>query len=60
MEIGHTGYHPSEGFTAVNLYYPKTKTSVIVIENQANENFENAYYFQKEIRKIIRESNLLE
>ncbi|MDX6182532.1 serine hydrolase domain-containing protein [Flavobacterium sp. Fl-77] len=60
MEIGHTGYHPSEGFTAVNLYYPKTKTSVIVIENQANENFENAYYFQKEIRKIIRESKLLE
>ena len=30
-EIGHTGFHPSEGFTAVNLYYPKTKTSVIVM-----------------------------
>jgi D-alanyl-D-alanine carboxypeptidase len=59
MEIGHTGFHPSEGFTAVNLYYPKTKTSVIVMENQANENFDIAYYFEQEIRKIARQSNLL-
>ncbi|EOG6905667.1 serine hydrolase domain-containing protein [Flavobacterium psychrophilum] len=58
-EIGHTGFHPSEGFTAVNLYYPKTKTSIIVMENQANENFEIAYYFEQQIRKIITESKLL-
>lgn len=59
MEIGHTGFHPGEGFTAANLYYPKTKTSVIVMENQANENFDIAYYFEQEIRKIIKQSNLL-
>ncbi|PVX46422.1 CubicO group peptidase (beta-lactamase class C family) [Flavobacterium sp. 103] len=59
MEIGHTGFHPGEGFTAVNLYYPKTNTSVIVMENQANENFDIAYYFEQEIRKIVKESNLL-
>jgi D-alanyl-D-alanine carboxypeptidase len=58
-EIGHTGFHPSEGFTAVNLYYPKTKTSVIVMENQAHENFEIAYYFEQESRKIVKESTLL-
>lgn len=58
-EIGHTGFHPSEGFTAVNLYYPKTKTSVIVMENVANENFDIAYYFEQEIRKIVLESKLL-
>jgi len=58
-EIGHTGFHPAEGFTAVNLYYPTTKTSVIVMENQANENFEIAYYFEQEIRKIVKESKLL-
>lgn len=58
-EIGHTGFHPSEGFTAVNLYYPKTKTSIIVLENQANENFEIAYYFEQQVRKIINESKLL-
>jgi CubicO group peptidase (beta-lactamase class C family) len=59
MEIGHTGFHPNEGFTAVNLYYPKTKTSIIVMENQANENFDIAYYFEQEIRKIAKKSNLL-
>lgn len=59
MEIGYTGFHPSEGFTAVNLYYPKTKTCVIVMENQANENFDIAYYFEQGIRKIVKESNLL-
>lgn len=58
-EIGHTGFHPNEGFTAVNLYYPKTKTSVIVMENQANENFDIAYFFEQEIRKIVKESNLV-
>lgn len=58
-EIGHTGFHPSEGFTAVNLYYPNTKTSVIVMENVANENFDIAYYFEQEIRKIVMNSKLL-
>jgi D-alanyl-D-alanine carboxypeptidase len=58
-EIGHTGFHPSEGFTAVNLYYPKTKTSVIIMENVANENFDIAYYFEQEVRKIVMDSQLL-
>lgn len=58
-EIGHTGFHPSEGFTAVNLYYPKTKTSVVIMENVGNENFDIAYYFEQEIRKIMKESKLL-
>lgn len=58
-EIGHTGFHPGEGFTAVNLYYPKTKTSVVIMENVGNENFNIAYYFEQEIRKIVKESKLL-
>lgn len=58
-EIGHTGFHPSEGFTTVNLYYPKTKTSVVIMENVGNENFDIAYYFEQEIRKIVQENNLL-
>lgn len=58
-EIGHTGFHPNEGFTAVNLYYPKTKTSVIVMENQANENFDIAYFCEQGVRKIVKESKLL-
>ncbi|REA57142.1 serine hydrolase [Dyadobacter luteus] len=59
LEIGHTGFHPNEGYTAVNLYYPETNTSVIVMENQANENFDIAYYFEQEIRKIVKNSTLL-
>jgi len=59
-EIGHTGFHPGEGFTAVNLYYPKTKTSIVVMENTGNENFDIAYYFAQEVRKIIKESKLLQ
>lgn len=58
-EVGHTGYHPSEGFTAVNLFYPETKTSIIVMENTGNENFDIAYYFEQEVRRIIKESKLL-
>jgi len=58
-EIGHTGFHPSEGFTAVNLYYPKSKTSVVIMENVGHENFDIAYYFEQEVRKIVKQSNLL-
>ena len=35
LEFGHTGFYPNAGYTAVNLYYSKSNTSVIVIENQA-------------------------
>jgi D-alanyl-D-alanine carboxypeptidase len=58
-EIGHTGFHPAQGFTAVNLYYPETKTSIIVMENQAAENSDIAYYFEQEIRRIVREFHRL-
>lgn len=59
LEIGHTGFHPGEGYTAVNLYYPESNTSVIVMENQATENFGIAYYFEQEIKKIVKNSSLL-
>ena len=59
LEIGHTGFHPAEGFTAVNLYYPQSNTSVIVMENQANENFDIAYYFEQQVRAIVKSSSLL-
>jgi len=58
-EIGHTGYHPEQGYTAVNLYYPESQTSVIVLENQAFENFDIAYYFESLIRQIILKSSLV-
>lgn len=59
VEYGHTGFMPTAGFTAVNLYYPKNKISVIVLENQATDNFDIAYYFEEQIRKIVVNSNLI-
>ena len=58
-EIGHTGFHPIAGYTAVNLYYPDSNTSVIVLENQAHERFEIAYYFEQAVREIVLGSHLL-
>ncbi|MCV9926811.1 beta-lactamase family protein [Flavobacterium sp. LS1R49] len=59
-EFGHTGIIPDQGFTSVNLYYPETDTSIIILENQAFENFNVSYYFETEIRKIILSSGLLD
>ena len=56
VEYGHTGFMPTAGFTAVNLYYPKNKISVVVLENQATDNFDIAYYFEEQIRKIVLKS----
>lgn len=58
FEIGHTGFSPPAGFTAVNLYYPKNKISVIVLENTATEESDNAYFFEKGIRDIMVKSKL--
>ncbi|MBL0325138.1 MAG: beta-lactamase family protein [Cytophagaceae bacterium] len=58
-EFGHTGIVPEQGFTSVNLYYPKTKTSIIVLENQCFDDFSISYYFEAEVRKIVLESGIL-
>jgi len=56
-EIGHTGFSPPAGFTAVNLYYPEEKISVTVLENQATDDFDIAYYFEQAIRNMVVNSN---
>ncbi len=57
-EYGHTGIVPNQGFTSVTLYYPATKTSVVVLENQAFDDFEISYHFEKAIRHIVIQSSL--
>ncbi len=52
--IGHTGL--GDGFASMNLYFPKNNLSLIVLENQMNENNEISYYFGTEIKKIILKS----
>ncbi|HLO44836.1 MAG TPA: serine hydrolase domain-containing protein [Leadbetterella sp.] len=58
-EFGHTGIVPEQGFTSVNLYYPQTKTSVIVLENQCFDDFSISYFFEAGVRKIVLESGIL-
>lgn len=58
-EFGHTGIVPEQGFTSVNLYYPKTKTSIIVLENQCFDDFRISYFFEAGARKIVFESGIL-
>lgn len=55
--IGHTGL--GDGFTSVNLYFPKNDVSLIVLENQMNKSLSLAYSFEIEIKKIIMKSNLI-
>lgn len=55
--FGHTGL--GDGFTSLNVYFPKSKVSLIILENQMNENSDLYYYFEKEIKNIILSSNLV-
>jgi len=54
LQFGQTGFAP--GFISMNFYYPKTKTSIIVLENVAYEthDLKKSFYYQTEILKIIR------
>jgi CubicO group peptidase (beta-lactamase class C family) len=54
LQFGQTGFAP--GFVSMNFYFPKTETSVIVLENVAYEtdDFKKTFYYHTEILKIIR------
>ena len=54
LQFGQTGFAP--GFISMNFYFPKTKTSVIVLENIAFEtdDLKKTFYYHTEILKIIR------
>ena len=54
LQLGQTGFAP--GFISMNFYFPKTKTSVIVLENVAYEtdDLKKTFYYPTEILKIIR------
>ncbi len=54
LQLGQTGFAP--GFVSMNFYFPKTKTSVIVLENVAydTDDLKKTFYYHKEILKIIR------
>ncbi len=56
LQLGQTGFTP--GFVSMNFYFPKTKTSVIILENIADEteDLKKTFYYPVEILKIIRKA----
>lgn len=58
LEIGHTGYVP--GFISMAFYYPKSKTTIIVLENidWNDDDIKKTFYFELESREIIRKYSL--
>jgi D-alanyl-D-alanine carboxypeptidase len=53
-ELGVTGV--AQGFIAIDMYYPFTKTSVVVLENIATDlkDLKNSFYYHEQILKIVR------
>lgn len=54
LQFGQTGFAP--GFVSMSFYFPKTKTSVIVLSNVAYDtnDLKKTFYYPTEILKIIR------
>lgn len=54
LELSMSGYVP--GFIATMIYYPKTKVSMVVLENisPSSSDMSRAFYFHDQIRKIVR------
>lgn len=54
LQYGQTGFAP--GFVSMNFYFPKTKTSVIVLKNIAYDTNDllKTFYYHVEILKIVK------
>ncbi|WP_236010816.1 serine hydrolase domain-containing protein [Flavobacterium chungangense] len=54
--VGHTGL--GDGFSSVNIYFPENDLSMIVLENQSNDNMDLFYASEIKIRAILFKSDL--
>lgn len=54
IQYGQTGFAP--GFVSMSFYFPKNKTSIIVLENIAydTDDLKKTFYYHTEILKIVR------
>ena len=55
--VGHTGL--GDGFSSINLYFPESDVSLIVLENQMNEDSDLFYASESKIKNILFKSYLL-
>lgn len=54
--FGHTGL--GDGFASLNIYIPKSDTSLIILENQMNENSDLYYYYETLIKNLVLKNEL--
>ncbi|MGV0752277.1 beta-lactamase family protein [Empedobacter brevis] len=55
--IGHTGL--GDGFSSLNIYFPKTKISLIVLQNIMPENSDDYYFYEKQFKNLILNCDLV-
>lgn len=55
--LGHTGL--GDGFASLNIYIPKSDVSLVILENQMNENSDLYYYYETLIKNIVLQSKAL-
>jgi CubicO group peptidase (beta-lactamase class C family) len=56
--LGHTGL--GDGFSSVNLYFPESDVSLIVMENQMPEDSNLYYASEFKIKNMLMKTNLLQ
>lgn len=52
--IGHTGL--GDGFASLNVYFPDSDISLIILENVMGESADNWYFYETEIKNLLVES----
>jgi hypothetical protein len=59
-EFCQSGFLPQSGFYCVNLYYPATQTSIIVLEHvlHPTDNARDIFYYELAIRDRVKRCGL--
>ncbi|WP_314244427.1 serine hydrolase domain-containing protein [Empedobacter tilapiae] len=55
--VGHTGL--GDGFSSLNIYFPKSKVSLIVLQNIMPDDSEDYYFYEKQFKNSLLKSNLV-
>lgn len=55
--VGHTGL--GDGFSAINIYFPKSKVSLVVLQNIMPDQPQDYYFYEKLIKSLLLKNNLI-
>lgn len=54
--IGHTGL--GDGFSAINIYFPKSKVCLVVLQNIMPDDSEDYYFYEKKFKNLLLKNDL--